>query len=440
MWDDSLNFRYFAKEGGRLMQVNNEVYNYMSRSLTTKKRTTAHKSSELRAVYNNMAKYNKSLPLYKFSLSPDKQEHVISIKEAALTLKDIAGSFNDKDSDVYSKKMLISDDESSVSGELKTTDYASLPDELDIEVKALATKQVNTGEFLPSDSRYFSTGSYNFTLNTVNGSSNFNVAVESGDTNYDIQNKIAGYINNRDAGVTAEVVRNGDSSALQISSIGTGRPNSDDGLFFSFSVSGGDYDFVDDLGLNNVESEPNNSSFVINGETHAAATNNISVNQVITLDFHSVSDKPVKIKFAPDIDNVMSQVDAFVDSYNSLVDLSDSAQESKIGRRNLFNDISAIVDKHRNELEAAGLNISEDNHIIKEESLLVQSVKSGEFQDLFNDISSFKDDISIATDRLTLDPMAYINRLIVTYPNTKANQGTSYNQSVYSGLIYNNYA
>ncbi|MBQ8912512.1 MAG: flagellar filament capping protein FliD [Lachnospiraceae bacterium] len=423
------------------MQITSEVYNYLSNTAMPKKRTTAHKSSELRAVYNNMAKYNKSLPLYKFSLSAEKQDRVINIKEAALTLKDVAQSFNDKESEVYSKKMLISDNEDSVTGELRGDDIDSLPDELEIQVKALATNQVNRGEFLPSNRRYFSSGNYNFTMDTLNSALHFNLNVDASDNNYDIQSKIASSINGRDMGIKASVVTDGkDNSAIEISTNDTGRPRTDDGLYFSFSVEGNDYDIVSDLGLNNVVKEPDNSSFVINGETHAAATNNISVNQVITLDFHSVSDKPVKIQFAPDMDSVMNQVDSFVDAYNNLVDLSDSASESKIGRRNLFNDISAIVEKHNNELESAGLTISEDNHIVKEESLLIQSVKNGEFAELFNDISSFKDDISLATDRLTLDPMAYINRLIVTYPDTRHNQGTSYNQSVYSGMIYNNYA
>jgi flagellar hook-associated protein 2 len=422
------------------MLVNNEVYNYLSNTTTTKKRTTAHNSSELRAVYSNMAKYNKSLPLYKFSLSPAKQERVINIKEAALTLKDVAASFNNKGSEVYSKKMLLSDNEESVSGNLRGGDIGSLPDSLEIQVKSLASGQVNRSDFLPSDRRYFSAGSYNFTLDTINTAAHFNLSVSISDSNIDIQSKIADSINSRNLGVNASVISDGNNnSAIEIASTETGRPKTDDGLYFSFASDGG-YDIVSDLGLNNVATEPNNSSFIINGETHAAATNNISVNQVITLDFHSVSDKPVTIQFAPDLDSVMNQVDSFVDAYNNLVDLSDSAAESKIGRRNLFNDISAIVEKHKSELESAGLTISEDNHMVKEESLLIQSVKNGEFAELFNDISSFKDDISLATDRLTLDPMAYINRLIVTYPDTRHNQGTSYNQSVYSGMIYNNYA
>jgi flagellar hook-associated protein 2 len=277
-------------------------------------------------------------------------------------------------------------------------------------------------------------------MDTINASAHFNLTVEASDNNFDIQSKIASSINNRNLGVNASVITDGnDNSAIEIASTETGRPKTDDGLYFSFTSDGG-YDIVSDLGLNNVATEPDNSSFIINGETHAAATNNISVNQVITLDFYSVSDAPVTIQFAPDLDSVMDQVDSFVDAYNNLVNLSDSAAESKIGRRNLFNDISAIVEKHKYELESAGLTISEDNHMVKEESLLIQSIKNGEFAELFNDISSFKDDISIATDRLTLDPMAYINRLIVTYPDTRHNQGTSYNQSVYSGMIYNNYA
>ena len=142
------------------MLVNNEVYNYLSNTTTTKKRTTAHNSSELRAVYNNMAKYNKSLPLYKFSLSPAKQERVINIKEAALTLKDVAASFNDKNSEVYSRKMLISDNEESVSGSVRGGDIGSLPDSLEIQVKSLASGQVNKSDFLPSTRRYFSAGSY----------------------------------------------------------------------------------------------------------------------------------------------------------------------------------------------------------------------------------------------------------------------------------------
>ena len=77
------------------MLVNNNIYNHLSTQLVPQKRNTTHKSSELKAVYSNMAKLNKQSPLYLVSLSEQKQEHIIDIKESALTLKDVADSFSD---------------------------------------------------------------------------------------------------------------------------------------------------------------------------------------------------------------------------------------------------------------------------------------------------------------------------------------------------------
>ena len=138
----------------------------------------------------------------------------------------------------------------------------------------------------------------------------------------------------------------------------------------------------------------------------------------------------------------MEQIDSFIDAYNSLVNLANNNDRSRPGTRNLLSDISGIVEKHKIELGDAGLTIDASNHIIKDIDILNDSVKNGNFTRLFNGISSFKDDIAKTTARLTLDPMAYINKLIVTYPNIKdkASLGTPYTKSLYSGLIYNNYA
>ena len=74
---------------------------------------------------------------------------------------------------------------------------------------------------------------------------------------------------------------------------------------------------------------------------------------------------------------------------------------------------------------------TDETNLFKEEKLA----------ELFRDNSEFRKDINTATDRLTLDPIAYINKLIVTYPNKDdKTAGATYTQSLYSGLMYNNYA
>ena len=192
--------------------------------------------------------------------------------------------------------------------------------------------------------------------------------------------------------------------------------------------------------MNNVTTLPSDSSFSINGTEHTSSSNNISINQVLELDFHKVSDSPVKISLIPDTEVAMEQIDAFVEAYNNLVDLSESSSSTYTGSRNLLRDISGIVTKHKAELDSAGISVTEDGKLTKNTDSVSKSLLNGDFAQLFNDISTFKEDVTHATERLTLDPMAYINRLIVSYPNTQNKVGSTYTQSVDSGLIYNNYA
>lgn len=422
------------------MRIDGSIYNYLSSQVSPKKRNNTHKSSELKEIYNSMARYNKSSPLFLLSLSESKQEHIINIKEAAITLRDVTDNFSDNRSALYSKRMLHSDNEAAITGAFRTQKFDSLPDELNIRLNSLASGQINIGNYVDSGKSDIAPGDYSFTLNTIASDSRFVVPVLPEDTNLDIQKKVAQYINNRNLSVTASVITEGNDSALMLSSIDTGVPDTTDGLHFSVKSKSDGRTLVDMLGLNNISSYPSNSEFYINEELHTSASNHISINQVVELDFHAPSAEPVKISFTPDTDTVMEQVNMFVDAYNSLVDLSVAEKTTNIGSRNLFQDISGIVDKHKDELKSAGLLIDESNHIIKNEPLLAQSVSSGDFAELFNDISSFKDDINGATKRLTLDPMAYINKLLVTYPNTRNKLGASYTQSLYSGLMYNNYA
>lgn len=422
------------------MLVNSNIYNHLSSELVPKRRNNTHKSSELKAVYTNMARYNKKSPLYMMSLSNSKQTHMINIKESALTLRDVVDSFANTESDIYSKKMIHSQDKDTITGSFKTHNYSSLPDELDIEIHSLATGQTNTGAYVDSDAYSIKTGSHPFTINSLEGSAHFNLTVSGKETNLEIQNKLASFINNRSIGVNAVVDKKDNTSALLLSSSSTGASTRDDGLQFNIINDSADQDIVEFFGLNNVSELPSDSTFSINGSQHTSSSNNISINQVLELDFHKASEGAVKISLIPDTEIAMGQIDAFVEAYNNLVDLSENGSTVYSGSRNLMRDISGIVTKHKSELEAAGISVGEDGKLTKNTDSVSKSLLNGDFAQLFNDISTFKEDVKRSTERLTLDPMAYINRLIVSYPNTQNKLGNTYTQSVYSGLIYNNYA
>ena len=423
------------------MLVNTNIYNHMSTQFVPKKRETTHKSSELKAVYSSMSKLNKTSPLYLVSMSGKKQEHVIDIKEQAITLRDVAESFSDPESRVYSEKTLYSSDEESVTGSFRRQPKDDLPPELTISVDQLASEQVNVGEYLYSSGRDITPGSHSFAIDTADGLSQFSISVSENDSNLDVQSRLTEAINNRDIGINASVVRDGSTSAVMLSSVETGASAASSGLQFSLKDENGGQGIVDSLGLSNVVTRPQNSEFTINGEAHSSTSNHISINQIVELDFHSVSKAPVDIQFVPDTRIAKEQLTSFVDSYNKLVELAEQEGPVNIGSRSLLKDVSGMIKKHTDTLEKAGIHVDDTGRLHLPEGDETNLFREEKLAELFRDNSEFRKDINKATERLTLDPIAYINKLIVTYPNKEDKaSGATYTQSLYSGLMYNNYA
>ena len=58
----------------------------------------------------------------------------------------------------------------------------------------------------------------------------------------------------------------------------------------------------------------------------------------------------------------------------------------------------------------------------------------------FSKISDFKKDLSKATGKMTLNPLDYVDKVVVTYPDTIGKTFPNpYNPSKYSGLLFNDY-
>lgn len=422
--------------------INYNVYNYYGMTYLPKTNTKydTHKSNELKNIYKSMVSHNRQSPLYKFSMSQETQNYALSIKDAAINLKNISSFLSDDTDTVFNKKIYAVSDENVLDIRLNTDDYSNAPEKMDIQVSQLASSQVNAGQYVNSKNKGLSSGSYNVHLITSQNDYLFSLKVNSATRNIDAQQSIADAINLNATGVKARVDVRGNDSALILESPYTGEGALENGLQFTFSEENPNQPLINYLGLNHIIQVPTNSAFSINGEHHTSTTNNISINNVIDIDLLSSSDSEVSLQMIPDTEEIIEKVHDFVDSYNHLVNLAHDNMEHQHSARKLLNDISKITRKHANALEASGLTINEHGNMETEESLLIQSTKTGQFQELFNDISDFKTDIIKTTDQLNLDPLAYIDKVIVTYPNTAKSLPNPYSPSMYSGLLFNSYA
>ncbi len=421
------------------MKINSSVYNHLNANTVPKKRTNTHKSDQLKAIYTKMAKYNKSSPLYMLNLSDNKQEQIINIKESALSLRYSIQSFGNPDDDIYAKKIFSSSDNSVVSGSLKKPDATNIPESLDIDIESLATPQTNVSKYVKSSEFSLVPKEHRFTLDTLNTSAHFGITVGKGDTNLDVQSKLVNYINNRNIGINASLIQDGGNSAIMLTSADTGKPATDDGLLFSFSPEGAGQNLVNVFELNNVKAAPTNSSFSINGDRHISSSNHISINQAIELDFHKVSNGPVRVGLSADSSKAVEQLEGFVSAYNGLIDISESST-SQIGTRSLSIDISGVLTKYKTSMEHIGIFTQDNGKLTVDKATVEKSLSNGDFTEFFSNTDALATDIENATNRLVLDPIAYVNKTIVSYPNSSNKLNNTYTQSLYSGLMYNNYA
>jgi flagellar hook-associated protein 2 len=160
---------------------------------------------------------------------------------------------------------------------------------------------------------------------------------------------------------------------------------------------------------------------------------------MIEIELNSISNGPVALQFVPDTEDIVSKLKSFADSYNKVIDIANDNADSERGAKKLLHEVQGIANRHQSALEAVGLGVDESGHMVPDDALLSQSVSNGQANELFSDISGFKEDIMDKTEDISLDPMSYVDKTVITYPNPAHTFNNPYMPSMYSGMLYNYY-
>lgn len=417
------------------------AYNYYSMSLSkhSNSKLESHKNSELKNVYSKIIKLNQLTPLYLINFDKANQDYAIGIKEAAIELNQIANVLGDEDDETYQDKLINSSDESKIFAKLNNSDYSKVPDPLSLEVESLASHQINIGNYVKNDYQSLAAKVHYFNIVTNENTYSFSVSIDKHEHNLTTQNKLVQVINESNIPIKASLDERDSSSAIILEGDNTGDPKNDYGLSFWVEDKSNGNSLASVFGLNKVFQYPEDSVFSINGEEHTSSINNISINNTVSLDLLAPTNKPVDIFLTPNYDKVSKTVDDFVDSYNNLVNIASSNSKNPRGSKKLLNDMTNLIHKHKDELTHLGLSLGENDILKSNDEYVSNSIRSNSFQELFNDDSTFKSEILRITDKLTLDPLGYIDKTIVSYPNSTKNFPNPYVPSRYTGLLYNRY-
>lgn len=441
---------YSQMKGGDIMAGMLQAYNYyMSNHTATQlTRYDTHKKSELKNICNIITKINKESPLYKVDLSKDLQEYVIDIKESARNIKNVVSALSEGADDVengFQRKVATSSQENIVSARYigDSSDEDNITS-FELEVKKLATPQINLGNFLPAQQTTdLEPGTYSFDLNIGNMGYEFQFGVNEADKNIDIQRKLSDLINDSSIGLTATVLgESGSNSGLEIKSVNTGIFNNNPTIFkISASNTPDSGIALSYLGIDEISQYPENSIFLLNGTEKSSYANTFTVGKKFEVTIHGLSDEgsPSSVSLKADGDTIADNVQELVDAYNTSLERTNVHADSTSYTNKFQNEMGNITKDFSHRLEALGLVVQENGSIQVDRHLLTEAVSAEDAKENFSILKDFKNAINVKASKAMLDPMEYVSKTIVAYKNPGKNFNTPYITSIYSGMLFNSY-
>lgn len=411
-------------------------------------RYDSHKKSDLRKVYNKIVKTNKESPLYKISNLDSAKKYAIDIKENSNAIQNVVASLSDSYggfADSFQKKVARSSDEDTIGVKyIGDGNEDNSAEQFEIHINNIATPQVNVGNYLAADDLSFHPGTYSFDLNTNSSAYEFQFNVNSGETNADIINKLSNLMNNSKLGIDAEVLtnENGDK-ALKLSSVQTGLSENEEYLFSITPSANKDSMYAMGLlGINNVESEAKNSDFTLNGTPHSSLSNTFTINNVfeLTLKKPNEENNSTNISFKTNADSVADNIQTLVDAFNSIISTAQSYNDvAANGSNKLLTDMASITKSRQASLDYIGLMVDDDGKITIDRDILSNAVEPDRAEATFDLLTQLKDSIGEKAGNAAVNPMNYVNKVVVAYKNPGHNFNTPYISSIYSGMMLDSF-
>ena len=423
----------------------NNVYNhYLSTYAPKLTRYDTHKKDELKQIYRRIVKQAEDSPLYLPDYSKKTQVFAVGLKEDARDLKNAISSLtSDHSSSVLDKRVAYSSD-----GDILDVKYIGSDGDIDassdfdIEVHSLASTQVNIGRYLPNEDMYMEPDSYSFDLEVNDTDYEFQFSIDEDDTNRDIQDKIARLINRSNIGVSASVIESGDSSAIRLESVNTGKRDDDKDIFtISDNNTSRRSGAVDYFGLDNIAHDSTNAVFSLNGTEKTAYSNNFTVGKAyeVTLKGLSGDHSPVHVGIKADVEALTENIGSLAGAYNDFIRRAAEYTQNYNRSNKIMREMGSLANRYSSSLDAVGLSMKKDGTIDLNQDLLYRTAEIGDPKTNLSAVQHFANALVRKSNEISLNPMNYADQVIVAYKNPGKNFPDPYNTSMYTGMMFSSY-
>jgi len=102
-------------------------------------------------------------------------------------------------------------------------------------------------------------------------------------------------------------------------------------------------------------------------------------------------------------------------------------------------EMSSVSRSRRESLGDIGLEVADNGTITLNKEKLEAAIQPERADKTFGRLSSFKNAIGAKADEVAINPMNYVNKVIVNYKNPGKTFTAPYFSSVYSGMMLDRY-
>lgn len=422
---------------------NNYLTTYAPKPLT---KYDTHKRSELRSVYNSIVKLNKDEPWYLPTTSKDTQQYAVDLKENARGLRNTIAQLGGLEKDgLFRKKSAYSTDEG-----VATATYVG-PEESEteipqfqLEVHSLATTQENLGVFLPGNSRVaLAPDNYSFDVGINDMNYEFQFSVGESETNQAVQERLVRLINNSDIGLRASLAESEGRTSLRLTSEATGLAPGKEQIFtISDDHTSKTSGTVEYFGLDYTSRDAANASFSVNGEELTSPSNHLTLEQLFEVRLTGISsgEQATTIGLKTDVESLTDNVYHLVGGYNEFIKAASSYLETQTRSRQLVREMKGIASVYEDSLESIGLNLEEDGTLaIDKDTLRETASNSRDINGTFGSLKNFSNMLLRKSNQVSLNPMDYVEKVMVAYKNPGHNYPNPYITSAYTGMMFDGY-
>ena len=414
------------------------MYNKFSLELTQQMNINVPKDDiqELSPLYHYIVDLSKDSPIYLINETQANQDLALNIKTSALNIYDVLQNF-------------LCDEDDLPSCIQNFTLTSNIPDVVDvnllpgatscpnytIKIDKIATGQLNKSMLCTHSKCKLAAGTYSFYIETSNQRNEFEIEIHSDCTNDSVLKRIAKLLNSTCVDLIANVNESKDKVWLEITAI----PNRRD-VPAAFSIS--DIESSDKhstlteyFKLNHIEQKPTQTYFEVNGESIHSFGTAFILDEYVELTILKDSEETIYLTKEIDYENALELIHRFIESLNHLIMCSNQK-----GGKKLFHKLNSIIASYEEQLEFLGIFIADDNSLCIENNLFKDSLKDANVLSLFQEEDSIISILFHCAKEITINPMEYIQKKVVAYPNTKeTHYPNPYITSSYTGFLFSSY-